>query len=93
MTNNRRFRMPREEIVENLRLAFQERVSEEEFTLTETETEALLTMAPIGSLLQSFTDLGRWLQQEKVQRLMWYDEKEICEVLLPQFIRKLGKRQ
>ncbi len=81
-----------EEILENLRLAFQSRVAEEEFTLTEAEAEHCLSLAPVSSLLQSFNSLGYWLKQEKAQRLMWYDQDEVVNVLLPKFIAKVGKR-
>jgi len=84
--------MTHEEIVENLRLAFQERVAKGEFTLTEPEAEEILTKAPVSSLLSAFTNLGKFLQEEKAERLMFYSETEICEELLPKFIRKVDKK-
>src|SRR5260370_25355850 len=76
-----------EESIEALREAFKDRVTKGEFTITEQEASDLLN-APVNILLQSFSNLGKFLEREKANRLMFYEADEVVNDLLPKFIAK-----
>jgi hypothetical protein len=78
--------LSREDQIYLLRDAWDSRVTHD-FCITSEDAEAWLTRVPGGVILQTFTHLGKFLKSERTERLMFYDEAEIME-LLEKFLNK-----
>lgn len=79
------------EVIENLREAFDARVSKE-FCITSEETSALLATATVNIILQSFSNLGKFLVRDAEQNLIFHPQEFIVETLLPREIQKELKK-
>jgi hypothetical protein len=73
--------MTDKEIIEALRLAFQNRVSNGEWTISERETEDMLLAYPVHLLLEAFTSTGAYLRLEKRDNLIYYGQDETLDLL------------
>lgn len=84
--------MTEAEMVHGLRLAFDERVSTQ-FCLTEEEVRALLERYPAEFILQAFRITGEFLQDERENKLMFYTDDEIVNMIKENIVKEIGRAE